>query len=281
MVIAPGRRGIGGVRAGGLPVPEGRCPFCRGHEADTEETIAAWPSEDWKVRVVRNKYPIAPAHEVLVESDEHGVDLADLALDHASAVLRTLRDRVRALEREPEIASVIVFRNRGRRAGSSQPHPHTQIVGLPWIPADLERRARIDADHLRARGERVHEAALRRELEDRVRVIAEDERYVVFAPYAPSRPFEVRIAPRVAGAFTDVEELPALQLLDALGRLRRAIDLTDYNVILRLPPARVAGSWHLEILPRLGGDAGYELATGEMIVVVSPEDAADALRAGA
>ena len=35
---------------------------------------------------------------------------------------------------------------------------------------------------------------------------------------------------------------------------------------------------HLELLPRTGGDAGFELSTGEMIVLVSPEESAARLR---
>src|SRR5688500_3415665 len=40
-----------------------RCPFCKGHEADTPDTVAIYylpgqeQSGDWQVRVVPNKYP--------------------------------------------------------------------------------------------------------------------------------------------------------------------------------------------------------------------------------
>jgi UDPglucose--hexose-1-phosphate uridylyltransferase len=281
VIIAPGRRSIGGVRAGGLPEPGGRCPFCPGHEPDTETTIAAWPDEAaWQVRVVTNKFPIARDHEVVIESRDHGADLPDL--EHAGALLRVIRDRARALERDPSIAAVIVFRNRGRRAGSSQPHPHTQIVGVPFVPADIELRARVAQQYVDAHGERIDRAMLRRELEERVRVVDEDPHFVTFCPHAPSRPFEVRVAPRSNEAFAMLDDAKTEALATALvgvtRRLRRAIALADYNVIVRQPPARAAGGWYVEILPRLGGDAGFELATGELIVVVSPEDAAVELR---
>jgi len=38
--------------------------------------------------------------------------------------------------------------------------------------------------------------------------------------------------------------------------------------------------WHVEILPKLSIDAGFELGTGVQITIVEPEEAARFLRAG-
>lgn len=291
VVIAPGRRGIGGVKPGGLPEPSGRCPFCPGHESDTEATVAQWPVEGpWQVRVVANKFPVVSAssdasghHEVGIDAREHDVDLADLSVSHVAAMLGVYRDRVRALEARPDVRAVMLFRNRGRRAGSSQPHPHTQITALGWVPVEVALRERIAREHREVHGESVLVRTLRRELDEGTRVIAAGARFVSYCPFAPTRPFEVRIAPREEGvrfAWTPDEALEELAtlLVDAYARLRKA-GITDDNVVLR-QHASASGdpSWHLEILPRTGGDAGFELSTGEMIVVVTPEDSANQLR---
>ncbi len=296
VIVAPGRRGLGAAKPGGLPEREGRCPFCPGHEADTEETLARWPDEgQWQVRVVANKYPVASQHdgwsargwhEVGIDARAHDVDLADLPPVHAAAMLRVYRDRVRVLEARPGVRAVIVFRNRGRRAGSSQPHPHSQIVALEHVPAEVALRWEVARAHLERHGVSVHEAALERELGDGVRVVALRDEVATICPYAPSRPFEVRLVPRRArGGFASASDaqLEALgaALVDAYARLRAATSITDSNVIVRQPPAGASGpaaAWHVDILPRTGGDAGFELATGEMIVVVSPEEAAARLR---
>lgn len=297
VVLAPGRRGIGGVKPGGLPTQEGRCPFCPGHETDTEATIARWPDEgEWQVRVVANKFPVASQesewtvrgwHEVGVDARDHDADLADLSAEHAAAMLRVYRDRVRALEAREGIRSVIVFRNRGRRAGSSQPHPHSQIVALEHVPGEIALRWEMARAHLVREGTTVHEATLARELEDGTRIVAESEHLVAYCPYAPSRPFEIRLAPRAPrGGFAratddEIDSLGA-HLVDAYARLSLATRITDSNVIVRQPPVGASGpaaAWHLDILPRTGGDAGFELATGEMIVVVTPEESAARLRA--
>src|SRR5688572_23813507 len=46
---------------------EGRCPFCRGHEADTPPEIAR-AGDPWRARVVPNKYPSIPGAEVIIEA---------------------------------------------------------------------------------------------------------------------------------------------------------------------------------------------------------------------
>ena len=297
VLVAPGRRGLGASKPGGLPaLTDRRCPFCPGHEADTEATVARWPAEGaWAVRVVRNKYPvIAPhfaetgadgVHDVVIESREHDADLPDFTLDHLRGLIGIWQTRLRALEADPAIAAALVFRNRGRRAGSSQPHPHGQIAATTWVPSEVELRWRVALEHLEQHGESVHESELRRELGSE-RILREDEGLASFCPWAPSRPFEVRFAPRrplggFATAPSETLDVLAEHLSDATRRLRNNTSITDFNLVLRTPPARrdgPAAAWHLDLMPRTGAGAGYELAGGEMIVVVTPEDAAARLR---
>lgn len=290
VILAPGRRGLGGAKPGGLPAPGGRCPFCPGHEAETEVTVARWPTEGrWRVRVVRNKYPVVTGsegiHEVGIDAPEHDVDLPDLSAAQLTALFTVYRDRVRALEATAGVAAVVLFRNRGRRAGSSQPHPHTQIAALGWVPSDVRARWTNARRHLEEHGEPLHAAELRRERAG-PRVLHDDAHLVSFCPFAPTRPFEVRFAPRApAGGFgragDAVLEALGRHLRDAARRLRAATAITDYNLVLRQPPIDAAGpalAWHLELLPRTGGDAGFELGTGDTIVVVPPEEAAERLR---
>lgn len=297
VLVAPGRFGLGGNKPGGLPAPDDRrCPFCPGHEADTEATVARWPDDGpWGVRVVANKYPVvapgydgAPGrHEVVIEAPAHDADLADLDDAHLAGLVGIWRARVRALEGDPSIAAVLLFRNRGRRAGSSQPHPHGQIAATSWVPSEVALRwSRLRAHHAEA-GEALGATELRRELEG-PRLLRVDDAIASFCPYAPTRPFEVRFAPRRPHPFADADDASLAALARHLGaatrRVRATTTIGDYNLVLRLPPARERGpaaSWHLELLPRTGGDAGYELAGGEMIVVVTPEAAAARLRGDA
>ena len=59
------------------------------------------------------------------------------------------------------------------------------------------------------------------------------------------------------------------------------LGILDFNLVLRIPPCDAEGpslGWHMEILPRIDGDAGFELASNTKIVHILPEDAAQELR---
>lgn len=280
VILAPGRLSIGG-----LPAPSTRCPFCPGHEADAEETVAQF-GEPWQVRVVANRFPlVAPwmplargAHEVIVETREHDVDLPDLDAPSFARVLTMYRDRSRALASTEGARAIVLFRNRGRRAGSSQPHPHAQITALSYVPREIRIRDE------RARADRT---LLTRTLEtERAggRVVDESSAFVSFCPYASARAHEVRIAPTEAverlahlddGAIASLAE----HLRVVLRALRERMGLSDYNVLVRDPALETRGTFFsLDVLPRTGGDAGFELHTGSSICLVAPEETAAALR---
>lgn len=291
VVVAPGRRAIGVVRPGGLPaLARDPCPFCPGHEAETEPTILAL-GDPWRVRVVANKYPLVQrelhpavpgarsacgAHEVLIESREHDTDLDRYTPEHARDVLLAIRERLRALEALPGIAAIATFRNRGRRAGSSQPHPHAQIAALSFVPPTIATRTK-ERDVLLE--------AIARERNDGLRVIEDADGVVTYCPFASWRAWEVRVVTAEPcarlSALDDARlALVARRLVDVVARLRRVLGDFDYNVLFRDPALGAQRSFFtIDVLPRTGGDAGFELLTGTGVCVVTPEEAASALRA--
>ncbi|AYV25722.1 galactose-1-phosphate uridylyltransferase [Streptomyces sp. ADI95-16] len=67
------------------------------------------------------------SHEVVIEPPAHDWDLADGDDTAVQAVLRAYRARSLALRtRRPGL--VLPFRNHGAAAGTSLPHPHSQIA---------------------------------------------------------------------------------------------------------------------------------------------------------
>jgi UDPglucose--hexose-1-phosphate uridylyltransferase len=281
VLIAPHRRSPG--RRGILPSPPGPCPFCPGSEGTTRDTLAQVPAEGpWQMRAFENRHPLelgpGGAHEVIVETPAHDADLPDLEAAHLASLIAFWAARL-AHHRGRGAAHVALFRNRGRRSGSSQPHPHSQIAALSWLPEDVRQRAALAAAHRTRTGRSLHESQLAFEREDGRRILEASGPFVALCPYAPSRPFEVRLVPvdpRLPfGAPGTEADLGAL-LRRSLGALRAAAEAPDYNLVLR---HGTGDGWHLEVLPRTGGDAGFELATGAPIVVVEPEVAAAALRA--
>ena len=308
-IVAPARAAVPAdtTRKGPvLPAPPGPCPFCPGNEAETEEILAEWPTDgEWQVRAIRNRYPavgpevvppmVAGGHarpatgvqEVLVEGRAHEGDLPAFDPELRGLVFRAYRDRLRAMEAMDGIRHVSMFRNRGRRAGSSQPHPHGQLMGSTVGGRLQERRWALAKAHARREGRSLLDTVLARELDAGQRIVRETDDFVVLCPFAPQGSYQTWIVPRtLRGSFSELDD-GALDQLGALvaetvGRVVEVSGRQAYNLLWRLPPVRAhadpAAFWYVDLLPRGGGPAGVELSTGLSLCSVTPEAAAAALR---
>lgn len=311
VLVAPGRRGSPRDFAPPtLARDASKCPFCPGHETHTTVTRAERrdAAGRWTARAFANLFPMARPdaavepdgaathdvvaslgdHEVIVETPDHGVDLADLSDAHVRAVLDLYRDRCQAMAARPDARAVLMFKNRGPRSGASLHHAHGQVLSLSVSPSGVRRRDAISRRHHAQHGHGALAEARDRELAAAVRVVEQTPRFAVFCPFAPHRSYEtwiVPMAPTPSLARLDDDGLDELAPL--VGRtLRRVLAATegaDYNLVLRAPALRHWGApwalWSLEILPRRGGDAGFELSTEMQCVLTTPEESARALRA--
>ncbi|MBC7171524.1 MAG: DUF4931 domain-containing protein, partial [Polyangiaceae bacterium] len=289
----------------GLPSSASPCPFCPGAEAELERTLARLPETGpCRIRVVANRYPAVRGtakpealtegataatgrQEIVIESPEHDADFATYGREHAADVLRMLRDRFAVFEHDPAIAEVSVFRNKGRRAGASQAHPHSQIIGTAMLGPESTLRFDRARTHYETHGENLLEAVLRHELERAERLIREEHEFIAMTPFAPKEKAEAWIVPRsLRGSLSSLpdEALGPLAslLVDVVRRVLVVSGRSDYNLIFRTPPVaqreHPAAFWYIEVLPRGAGPAGYELTSGVPIVTVAPESAAAAMR---
>lgn len=258
------------------------CPFCPGHEAMTPPELArtgtgAAGEPGWRTRVFPNLYPVSDAHEVVVLSPDHYRSFAQLSDDEAVEVMVMCRDRVRALVARMPYAVALV--NHRRAAGASIAHPHAQVVGLDFVPPqvdDIRRRqeaALVDLVDDDADLARQHE------------LLVDDGDTVAWCPFASISPFQLRIAHRDAGsrfddAPDDVVAATARAARAVLDRLRGCLGDPPYNLVVHTADIVSATwpRWHLEITPRLGVIAGFELATGVLVNTVPPDVAAGELR---
>jgi UDPglucose--hexose-1-phosphate uridylyltransferase len=78
-------------------------------------------------------------HEVVIESRKHDADLSLVSADQVRAVVEAYRARYRGLSTEPG-GVVVIFRNHGAGAGTSQTHPHSQIIATPVVPIHIRHR---------------------------------------------------------------------------------------------------------------------------------------------
>jgi UDPglucose--hexose-1-phosphate uridylyltransferase len=291
------------------------CAFCGGHENETPPEVLAFRmngggapnTPGWNVRVVPNKFPALRiegelgrrgegifdmmngigAHEVIIETPDHTVDLADLSDQQIEEVLWSYHDRIHDLTKDPRFRYILIFKNHGAEAGASLEHTHSQLIALPIIPLNVLEELNGARDYFRLKERCVFCDLIRQEQEGETRLVAENEEFVTICPFAPRFPMEAWILPkRHGGAFEHVTKHEyhnlSRALRDLLGRLNRVLDCPPYNYVIHSSPVREPDDgyyhWHLEVMPKLTKVAGFEWGTGFYINPVPPEDAARHLR---
>lgn len=289
--------------------PNASCPFCEGREAETPPELFRLQDDkgSWRLRVVPNKFaalsgdgsrdekanglgftsmPGSGSHEVVIESPRHDWDIATASDGEVGDVLAAYRGRHLAL-RNSSAAMVVIFRNHGVGGGTSLPHPHSQIVAAPVVPLLVRHRFDVAVQHYDDTGRCLYVEILHRELSDGRRIVAQNDGFVAFQPFAAASPFETWIMPRRHRAsFADTTDEERAQLApilrDVLGGLRRLLDDPDYNYVIQSAPPgdedRPYFLWHLQIVPRLTTPAGFELGSGISVNPSSPEMTAASLR---
>jgi len=261
----------------------------------------------WDLRVVPNRFPalrvegtLDPvgegmfdrmngigAHEVIIETPDHEKSLATMDESEVVRVLGAFRERIVDLKRDFRLKYMLGFKNHGAGAGATLSHPHSQIIALPIVPDFV--RAQIDGArrHFDVKQRCVYCDILRQELSDGRRVVEDHGEIVAIAPYAPRFAFETWLLPTAHGPrFEDAQAAyPSLAraLTSVLSRIDRALERPPFNLIIYTAPSdedlRDAWHWHIEIVPKIQRVAGFEWGTGFYINPVSPEEAAEALRA--
>jgi UDPglucose--hexose-1-phosphate uridylyltransferase len=280
------------------------CPFCPGNEAMTPpELLSLRDGKNWFLRVVPNRYPAlrseerlarravglydqmagVGAHEVFIDTSEHGRRLHEQPVERIEALLRAAQERMLDLARDVRLRSAIFFKNSGAAAGASLSHSHSQLLALPVVPAQLEVELRTSAAHFARKERCLFCDLLADELAERTRIVVENEAFVVLSPYAARSPFELLLLPREHRSSFERANGAELRwfaaaLRTALAKLDLALERPAYNFWLHTQPMREPPSdsfhFHLEMKPVLGLFAGFEWGSGFTINPIPPEEAA-------
>ena len=295
------------------PRREGVCPLCPGSERMTPPEILGYrqggqPNDpNWTLRVVPNKFPALRiegdlgkaadgiydrmhgigAHEVVIESERHDVDLFDLPEKRFEDVLWAYRDRLVDLSKDHRFKSVLIFKNHGAAAGASLTHSHSQLIALPVIPKRVMEEMNGCREYYRFRDRCLFCDIVVQEMEQKARIVEETGEFLAFAPYAPRFPFETWIVPKRHQCAYEMIEGDQANALAAvfrrtLRRLNLALENPPFNYIVHSAPFQERAAdffhWHIEIMPKLTKVAGFEWGSGFYINPTPPEESAKYLR---
>ncbi len=296
-------------------------PFSEGNERLTPPEVYAIRKEKtkpnetgWRVRVVPNRYPAMRveghlesnpiglydrvtgigAHEVIIETPDAKVAMEDLTVSAIADIFSSYRERIIDLDKDPRFQHIYIFKNVGASAGASLAHAHSQLVALPLVPPAIEGKLTRAREHFQAKQRSLFTDIIHTERADGSRLVAENDGYVLFCPYASRFPFELAIYPKrhhsefISCTTNELQDLAEV-LRFALQRLNAVLEKPGYNLLLHSAPlnrshtqrfasARYDYSWHIEIVPRFNSLAGFEIGLGSYINTVYPEEAARYLR---
>jgi UDPglucose--hexose-1-phosphate uridylyltransferase len=290
------------------------CPFCPGHEAMTPPEVLVYRRDGsgadgprWSVRVVPNRFPAlriegsldkraeglydmmrgVGAHEVVIETPEHGVEPSQYGTRQMVEVVNAYRDRITDLLHDARFRYVLVFKNHGAAAGATLAHAHSQIIALPAVPVRIETELQGAGQYYDYRGRCIYCDILSQETADGRRLVVQNADFVAFTPFASRFPFEVSIMPRGHDALFwtlskhQMEGLAEI-LQDVLRRLKLVLRDPPYNYVIHTAPPGYSHPeryhWQVEVLPKLIQVAGFEWGSGFFINPTPPEEAAASLR---
>lgn len=301
----------------------GVCPMCPGNEHMTPLSVLVYlktnrgikKSKDknsfrhknWLIRCVPNLFPaFAPPkekvssgqiwkgndlavalghHEVLIESPNHDEHPAVARIPQLMHVVNGYIDRLRELSAKPYVKYVSIFRNHGLEAGASLSHPHSQIIATPFTPKIVSDELKASRRFWKQNRKCVFCDIIKKERKG-PRLILENSKFVVFAPYASVHPMEFWILPKkhevtlLDLSQSEVKTFAEI-LKSCLNGLKQLVNDPPYNYGFHLIINKDACDfyhWHLEVYPKLAIWAGFEKSTGMYINTVTPETAAESLR---
>ncbi len=268
------------------------CPFCIGTEGDEPELYRVGGQagdSNWHIRVIPNKFPFTPHHEIIIHSPDHHKNIDELPFPQVELILQTYRHRYRA---NVSKGQVYLFHNRGIAAGESLPHPHTQLtlvpddVTLAIPPLDMKiYESRISQESGKKNKKTfsmilnslfmIHKEkiSLKQETVVDTRSLLETEDFLIFCPQTSSWPDEVWVAPKKSGeTFGDVSDSALTDLSFVLARIIQLFDLRhgyEFPFNFYIAPGK---NWYLRFIPRMRILGGFEVGTQVLVNTQDPTE---------
>lgn len=285
-----------------------KCPFCFPEETGQEKDVLIFRRDDgdWSLRVIPNKYPAFSRHQPLRHFEEgpyfamsgighheviitrdHSRQIANLDPIEVAEIIDAYQDRYLSLMNRRSVNYIEIFHNHGLEAGASVEHPHSQLMAIPVIsPGVLLELNGAEIYHKKNR-KCVYCAIVEWELQNKKRLLFENDSFLVFCPFSSRVAFEVWVMPKKHKPYfergTNEEKVDLGEALQkAMYMIWKTLEDPAYNFYLHTSPCDGKDypyyHWHFEILPHTATWAGFELSTGIEISTIEPERAAEELR---
>jgi len=187
---------------------------------------------------------------VLCFHPDHSLTLPRMQLEDIRRVVDAWTEEYAALGQQPGLSYVQIFENRGAMMGASNPHPHCQIWATEHIPDEPAN----ELDALIGYESVNHSCLLcdylKTEEHEKIRIIAENEDFLVVVPWWAVWPFETLVlSRRHLGSLADFSDREKTLLADILKQTTTRYDNlfeTSFPYTMGLHQSPVDGEPHPE-----------------------------------
>jgi UDPglucose--hexose-1-phosphate uridylyltransferase len=178
-------------RAGGNKNPDYRSTFVFDNDfAALQPDAPAGEMNERNLIIAESERGIC---RVLCFSPDHSLTLARMTTDEIKTVVDEWADQFLDLGGKDFINYVQIFENRGEMMGASNPHPHGQIWATQSLPNEPTKEISAQREYSDANGTCLLCDYLKLEKEKKLRIVFENDSFVVLVPFWALWPFEVMI----------------------------------------------------------------------------------------
>ena len=296
------------------------CPFCPGNERLTPKAILETRDERgaWTTRVFHDRAPIFQvetqlnprgegmydrmntlgAHEVLVETPQHGVRMSSLPVEQLVRVMEVCRDRILDLKQDRRFRYVSLYKVQRDGTSPRLAHSHSHLLASPILPQIMQVELRWCQAYYEKKERCLFCDTIRQETEQDQRVVDQNQDFIALCPFASRSPYEVWILPLAhASSFEkDLRDPARLRSLAGFFKncLARVENITPaFTIVVHTEPNTQARGWpknswltiaddyhwHIEINPEIEGDRRVLGSEGFYFNPIPAEEAALVLRA--
>jgi UDPglucose--hexose-1-phosphate uridylyltransferase len=148
---------------------------------------------------------------------DHSLTLPRMELADIRVVVDAWTEQFTELGQQPELCYVQIFENRGAMMGASNPHPHCQIWSTEHVPDEPAQETESLKAYRAANSSCLLCDYLKVESKEAIRVICENEDFLVVVPWWAVWPFETLVlSKRHIGSLKEFKDGEKTSLADIL-----------------------------------------------------------------
>ncbi len=129
-------------------------------------------------------------------SPDHSLTLAQMEEESIVGVVDTWIEQYTELGAKENINHVQIFENKGDIMGNSNPHPHGQIWSQKTVPVENYKKVIQQKLHFDEKGSGLLADYIKIEMEEKERIVFENEHFLVIVPFWAVWPYEAMIVPK-------------------------------------------------------------------------------------